>query len=171
VTLFTSAGLSLAGGLSEESKGRRVKLAAAAALLGIVVLLGANGGGCSQPGVVGVQDYGSIAGRVLDATTNRPIADALISVGSLFTTSSDAQGGFVLDHVPIGQQTVAVRDAGYHDVDVTVMVTKDQSVSTGYARLVPIAMPAGMTTLAPPPTPAPTPTPSPTPLSTASPKV
>lgn len=125
------------------------------------MLLGANGGGCSQPGVVGVQDYGSITGRVLDATTNAPIANALVSVGSLFTTSSDAKGGFVLDHVPIGQQSVTVRDAGYHDVSVTLQVVKDQTSSAGYTRLVPIAMPSGMTTLPPPPPPSATPTAAP----------
>ncbi len=133
------------------------------------MLLGSNGGGCAQPGVVGVQDYGSITGRVLDATTNQPIANALVSVGSLFTTTSDAKGGFVLGHVPIGQQTVTVRDAGYHDVDITVSVTKDQSSSVGYARLVPIAMPAGMTTLAPPPLPSPTPALSPSPTASQAP--
>lgn len=130
-------------------------------LLGFLLLLGANGGGCSQPGVVGVQDYGSITGRVLDATTNRPLPNALVSVGSLFTTTSDAKGAFVLDRVPIGQQSVTVRDAGYGDLAVPVTVTKDQTTSVGYARLVPIAMPAGTATLAPPPLP---PSPQPTPI-------
>jgi hypothetical protein len=135
--------------------------------LSFVLLLGANGGGCSQPGVVGVQDYGVVTGRVLDATTNQPLANALVSVGSLFTTTSDAKGGFVLDHVPIGQQSVTVRDAGYTDVTVPVTVTKDQTTSLGYARMVPIAMPAGTTTLAPPPLP---PTPTPAPIASSSPK-
>lgn len=133
-------------------------------------LLGANGGGCSQPGVVGVQDYGSITGRVLDATTNRPLANALVSVGSLYTTSSDARGAFVLNRVPIGQQAVAVRDAGYADVTVNVTVTKDQVSGIGYARLVPLAMPAGMSTLPPPPIPSSQPTQTPSPVPTETPK-
>jgi hypothetical protein len=170
VTLFTSDALSLAGGLSLQSNGQRVKLVAAVVACSALVLLGADGGGCSQPGVVGVQDYGSIDGRVLDATTNEPIANALVSVGSLFTTTSDAKGGFILDHVPIGQQTVTVRDAGYHDVSVTLQVMKDQSSSAGYARLVPVAMPAGMTTLPPPPLPSPTPTQTPSPAPSQTPK-
>jgi hypothetical protein len=137
-------------------------------LVGFLLLLGANGGGCSQPGVVGVQDYGSVTGRVLDATTNQPLANALVSVGSLFTTTSDAKGGFVLDRVPIGQQSVTVRDAGYTDLSVPVTITKDQTTSLGYARLVPIAMPAGTGTLAPPPLPpSPVPTPIPSPTSKA----
>lgn len=142
-----------------------------AVLAGFVLLLGADGGGCSpQPHVVGVQDYGSIAGRVLDATTNLPIADALISVGSLYTASSDGKGAFVLSQVPIGQQTVTVRAPAYTTVTATVTVTKDEGVSIGYARLVPIAMPAGMTTLPPPPVPSEQPSEQPTPVPRETPK-
>jgi hypothetical protein len=138
--------------------------------LSFVILLGADGGGCSQPGVVGVQDYGNVTGRVLDATTNRPIANALVSVGSLFTTTSDAKGAFVLPRVPIGRQTVTVRDAGYRDLDVTVLVTKDETASLGYTRLVPIAMPRGLSTLPPPPLPSPTASAAPSPAPTPTPK-
>lgn len=142
---------------------------ALAAVLGFVLLLGADSGGCSQPHVVGVQDYGSVAGRVLDATTNLPIANALVSVGSLYTASSDGRGGFVIAHVPIGQQTVTVRAPAYVTVTTTVAVTKDQGVSVGYVRLVPIAMPSGMTTLAPPPIPATEPPAPPSPIPTETP--
>lgn len=137
--------------------------------VGFVLLLGANGGGCSEPHVVGVQDYGSVTGRVLDATTNLPIPNALVSVGSLFTASTDARGGFVMSRVPIGQQTVTVRAAGYTTVAASVFVVKDQGASIGYARLVPIANPAGLSTLPPPPTPSSEPSPVPTPLPTNTP--
>ncbi|MBV8654951.1 MAG: hypothetical protein JO160_02830, partial [Candidatus Eremiobacteraeota bacterium] len=46
------------------------------AVLGMLLLF-ALGDGCSPtPGVVGVQDYGQVTGRVLDAMTNRPIPSA-----------------------------------------------------------------------------------------------
>ncbi len=142
-----------------------------AVLAGFVLLLGADGGGCSAPPhVVGVQDYGSITGRILDATTNLPIPDVLVSVGSLYTASTDAKGAFVLSHVPIGQQTVTIRAPAYTTVTDTVMVTKDQGVSIGYARLVPIAMPAGMTTLPPPPVPSEQPSEQPSPVPPETPK-
>jgi hypothetical protein len=138
---------------------------------GFVLLLGANGGGCSDPHVVGVQDYGSVTGRVLDATTNLPIPNALISVGSLFTASADGRGAFVMSRVPIGQQTVTVRAPGYSTVTADITITKDEGVSIGYARLVPIANPSGMSTLPPPPIPtsAPSPTPAPIPTQTPAP--
>ncbi|MGH7737832.1 MAG: carboxypeptidase-like regulatory domain-containing protein [Candidatus Tyrphobacter sp.] len=120
-------------------------------VLGFVLLLGADGGGCSQsPHVVGVQEYGSVTGRVLDATSNLPIANAIVSVGSLFTASTDGQGAFVISRVPVGQQSVSVRAPAYTTVTTNVVVAEDEGTSVGYVRLVPIAMPAGMTTLPPP---------------------
>ncbi len=139
------------------------------AVLGCLLLLGADGGGCSQPHVVGVQDYGSVTGRILDATTNQPLANALVSVGSLYTASSDGMGAFEIARVPIGQQIVTVRAPAYATIDIPVTVTKDQGISIGYARLVPIAMPAGMTTLPPPPVPSAPPSQPPSPLPTQTP--
>ncbi|MBV8198855.1 MAG: hypothetical protein JO263_12055, partial [Candidatus Eremiobacteraeota bacterium] len=70
-----------------------------------MLLLFALGDACSPPAnVVGVQDYGRVTGRVLDAMTNRPIPDALVSVGSLYIIHKDATGAFSLRSVA-GDQT------------------------------------------------------------------
>ena len=75
------------------------------AVLGMLLLF-ALGDGCSPPpNVVGVQDYGSVTGRILDAMTNRPIPNALVSVGSLYTSRADVNGAFNLRTVA-GDQTV-----------------------------------------------------------------
>jgi hypothetical protein len=125
------------------------------------LLLFALGDSCSSsPGVVGVQDYGQVTGRVLDAMTNRPISAALVSVGSLYTASADARGAFRLSKVPVGDQTVTARAAGYSIATADITVDKDGMASIGYIRLVPLVHAAGMPTLAPPPTPAPTMSPS-----------
>jgi hypothetical protein len=130
-------------------------------VLGMIFLF-ALGDGCSPtPNVVGVQDYGQVTGRVLDAMTNQPIPSALVSVGSLYTTNADPKGGFSLTKVPIGDQTVTARAPGYKYSTADTTVLKDQTVSIGYIRLVPSVRPAGQPTLPPPPTPAPAPTPSP----------
>lgn len=134
------------------------------AVLGMLVLF-ALGDGCSAPpNVVGVQDFGRVAGRVLDATTNRPIPNALISVGSLYTTRADINGGFILRAVA-GDQTVTARAAGYSTATAETTISKDATASVGYIRLVPLTYPAGQPTLAPPATP--TPRPSPTPAAAA----
>lgn len=123
------------------------------AVLGLVLLL-TMGDSCNN-GVVGVQDYGGVTGRVLDATTNRPIADAIVSVGSLFVVTADAQGAFTLPHVPIGLQTVTARMPGFTTTSYTVRVRKDQTAQAGYLRLVSITKPDAVPTLPPPPTPTP----------------
>jgi hypothetical protein len=144
------------------------------AILGMIVLF-ALGDACSPPpNVVGVQDFGRVAGRVLDAMTNRPIANALLSVGSLYTTRADVNGGFVLRAVA-GDQTVTARAAGYSTTTADTTIPKDATVSIGYIRLVPLSAPAGQPTLAPPATPTPrvspsiTSAPSPTASASASP--
>jgi hypothetical protein len=132
------------------------------AVLGMLILF-ALGDACSPPpNVVGVQEYGRVVGRVLDATTNRPIDSALVSIGSLFTTRADVNGGFALRAVA-GDQTVTARAAGYTTVTADTTIPKDGTVSIGYIRLVPLVEPAGQPTLAPPATPSPRPSPTPKP--------
>lgn len=123
-------------------------------VLGMIVLF-ALGDACAAPGVVGVQDYGQVTGRVLDAMTNRPISGALVSVGSLYTSSADARGAFLLTRVPAGDQTVTARAPGYNTADGSVTVLKDRTESAGYIRLVPLVHASGQPTLAPPATPTP----------------
>jgi len=122
-------------------------------ILGLVLLL-TMGDSCNN-NVVGVQDYGSVTGRVLDATTNRPIPDAIVSIGSLFVSTADALGAFTIPHVPIGLQQITARMPGFTTVTITVRVKKDLTSQAGYLRIVPIAKPDAVPTLPPPPTPTP----------------
>ncbi len=138
------------------------------AVLGMLLLF-ALGDGCSPPpNVVGVQDYGSVTGRVLDAMTNRPIPNALVSVGSLYAGHADVNGAFTLRTVA-GDQTVTARAPGYATSTADTTINKDATVSVGYIRLVPLAAPQGQPTLAPPATP--TPKASATPSTSAAPSV
>lgn len=138
-------------------------------VLGMIFLF-ALGDGCSpSPGVVGVQDYGQVTGRVLDAMTNRPIPSALLSVGSLYTTTADPNGAFTLTKVPAGDQTVTARAPGYDYSTADTTVLKDQTATIGYIRLVPSVRPAGQPTLPPPPTASPAPTAAPSSTASASP--
>jgi hypothetical protein len=138
-------------------------------VLGMIFLF-ALGDGCSPtPNVVGVQDYGQVTGRVLDAMTNQPIPSALVSVGSLYTTAADPKGAFTLTRVPVGDQTITARAPGYNYSTADTTVLKDQAVAVGYVRLVPSVHPAGQPTLPPPPTPSPAPTATPSSVASASP--
>ncbi|NNM92240.1 MAG: carboxypeptidase regulatory-like domain-containing protein [Candidatus Eremiobacteraeota bacterium] len=140
------------------------------------LVLTAIGSSCSPPpNVVGVQSYGTVVGRVLDATTNLPIPEALVSVGSLYTATADKEGGFVLTGVPIGNQVVQVHAPGYTFVSKRIFVLQNKTANARYLRLVPAALPAGEATLPPPGTPSPSPEPStsasPEPSATPSPTV
>ena len=117
---------------------------------------------CSPPpNVVGVQDFGHVTGRVLDAMTNRPIPNALLSVGSLYTTRADVNGGFMLRAVAGDQTVTAARRRLRRPPPPIRRSPKDGTVSIGYIRLVPLIAPAGQPTLQPPAIPTPSASPSP----------
>ena len=103
----------------------------------VLLILGAAGanGGCSDPNNIGVQDYGSITGRVVDLKTNLPISNATVAVGSLVTGSTDPQGGFLLTKVPAGTQPLTVSAAGYTTLDLNAKVKKDQTTQVDYIKL------------------------------------
>ncbi|MDP9024068.1 MAG: carboxypeptidase-like regulatory domain-containing protein, partial [Candidatus Eremiobacteraeota bacterium] len=94
-------------------------------VLGFVIFL-ALGDSCSN-GVVGVQDYGSVTGRVLDATTNKPVPNAIVSVGSIFTATADTRGAFTMPRIPVGSQSVTVRAPGFTTTTADVRIRKDRT--------------------------------------------
>jgi hypothetical protein len=128
-------------------------------VLGFVMLLGlgANGGGCSNPNAVGVQQFGTIVGRVLDATNNRPVSGVLVSVGSLYTAYTDPTGAFTLSNIPIGTQQVTANAPGYASGSAQARVRENQTTNVYYFRIMPLT---GGPTAPPPPTPTPTPPPA-----------
>lgn len=114
----------------------RVWVLATVLLLGV---LGANGGGCQpDPNHIGVQDYGSVTGRVIDAKTNQPISTATVAVGTTITATTDSAGAFTLGNVPAGTQTVRVSAAGYVTASVDTKIKKDQTAQLDYIKLSPI---------------------------------
>ena len=59
---------------------------------------------------------GTIHGVVLDATTGRPLAGALVSAAGLIDAESGADGSFELKDVPVGLSLVAASCPGYRTV-------------------------------------------------------
>lgn len=102
--------------------------------LAMVTLLGA---GCENPNGQGLQEFGSITGRLLDDQTGQPItvSQTYVSVGSVVVTSVDAKGGFTLGKVPVGKQTVNINALTYRTMSIDVNVVKDQTSDVGYIRL------------------------------------
>jgi hypothetical protein len=93
--------------------------------------------GCQNPNGGGVQDFGTISGRLLDDRTGAPlsVSPIYISVGPAVVSQIDNQGGFKLSHVPVGKQTVNVNAIGYIPYSFEVNVVKNQDSDAGYVRL------------------------------------
>ena len=93
--------------------------------------------GCVNPNYIGVQDTGTVSGRVVDAVTLKPIANAIVSVNSITNKHTLADGTFSLEGAPIGTQTVTVYQNGYQTSTTQVVVSKGQTSDAGVISLQP----------------------------------
>jgi hypothetical protein len=57
--------------------------------------------------------YQSLSGVVVDAATNQPIAGATVTVDTVLTATTDQQGKFSFDKVPVGDADYFVSAPGY----------------------------------------------------------
>jgi hypothetical protein len=134
--------------------------------------------GCVDPNYIGVQDYGSINGRIIDAATDRPLNGAIVSVGSLSVQHTVSDGSFLLDRIPVGTQTLMIQAPGYKTSSLAIAVVKGQAAPAGLVSLVSllpgagpapksaISLPPSLAT--PPPSASPAPSGTPLPSVTAS---
>ncbi|MBF1604560.1 MAG: carboxypeptidase-like regulatory domain-containing protein, partial [Prevotella sp.] len=61
-----------------------------------------------------VNTEANIKGRVVDSKTQHPLSHASVLVlGTVITTTTDADGHFMLRNLPVGKVIVEVRSAGY----------------------------------------------------------
>lgn len=96
-----------------------------ALLLPLLVALAATG--CDEE-TVGPETRGTIDGRVQDASTNEPIADASITTSPpTQSVLSGSDGTFALNNVPTGNYTVEVTKTNYQTRNVTVNVEENQT--------------------------------------------
>ncbi len=77
---------------------------------------------------------GRVSGRVMDAATNRPLAGVQVfipatGIGNL----TDADGRYLLQNVPVGQQRVTAQLVGYKQAEVLTNVTAGQTVLANLA--------------------------------------
>ena len=103
------------------------------ATFGTMLVLVALIAGCANPNFIGVQDYGTIYGNIVD-DTGKPINGALVSAtGSQSTFRSGADGSFRLPQVSAGTQMVSVSATGFGppSAPVSILVVKNTEVSVG----------------------------------------
>jgi len=81
---------------------------------------------------MGVLDYGTVTGRVVDTDSLQPIAGATITIGNIVAvTAAIDQGGFVLRNVPVGTRTLTISATGWKSYLTPVTVTKNQAADVG----------------------------------------
>jgi len=113
--------------LGNSPRFRRGAFAAAGALaLGMLAA-------CANPNFIGLQDFGTVNGNVVDQN-GKPISQALVSItgsnsAGVYTQSN---GSFTLVNIAVGEQTLSVSAAGYtSNNSTTVIVLKNQNVTAG----------------------------------------
>ncbi len=97
---------------------------------GLVVAVAALAlAGCPNPNDIGVQIYGTIAAKTVDATSGQPVAGVLVSTGG-YTCNTVADGTCSLYKIPVGKWTVYANIAGLRgSADVTVTENTQTSVT------------------------------------------
>jgi hypothetical protein len=75
----------------------------------VLSLLGLLGpAGCGPTQIPPAQNYATVAGRVYDASTNAPVAGAVVHVDFVNTVTTGPDGSYVANNVPLGQTDVCV---------------------------------------------------------------
>jgi hypothetical protein len=104
---------------------------------GLAIAALASLAACVNPNAIGVQDTGSVYGRVIDATSQQPIAGAIVSVNAVLNQKTSAAGTFNIQAVPIGTQTLTIYANGYQTNTVQVVVTKNNASDAALVSLTP----------------------------------
>ncbi len=80
---------------------------------------------------------GTVQGRVTNAATGNPIAQARVELGA-FVTTTDEQGMYRLLHVPVGTYSLSVSAYGYRLVTTPGVVVQADAVTTRDVALTPL---------------------------------
>ena len=98
-----------------------------------LVLISGMAAACApNPNGMGVAEYGTVTGRIVDTDSLQPISGATVAIGDIVSiTALVDQGGFVLRNVPIGTQTITISAIGWKSYRTQIKVTKDQATDVG----------------------------------------
>ena len=91
------------------------------ALVALVVLAACNNGALPPGGT-----YQQLTGQVVDARTNQPIAGAVVTVETVLSQTTDAQGKFTFAQVPVGSVDYTVTAKGYAPYSSTANLPPDK---------------------------------------------
>jgi hypothetical protein len=78
--------------------------------------------GCNADQLPPAAGYADVTGVVVDATTNAPVAGAIVTIDTVLTATTDASGKFTINKVPSGIADYAVQAKGYQPLASTANV-------------------------------------------------
>ncbi len=79
---------------------------------------------CVGAGIVHASTYGSVQGRVTDAS-GQPVAGVKLSLAGEGSVTTDKSGAYILDGIDPGQYQMEATKKGYQDQAITVTITQD----------------------------------------------
>ena len=90
--------------------------------LSTIILLAANFAGARTPLIL----KGSFSGKVTDAKTGKPVADATVYITDIKSgTASDANGNFTFKNIPEGNHLVEISHVGYTSIVENISIGSD----------------------------------------------
>jgi hypothetical protein len=94
----------------------------AGSLVAVVALLLFGTQGCNTDSLPPASGFATVTGVIVDATTNAPIAGAVITIDTVLSATTDAAGKFSIERVPSGIADYAVQAKGYQTLASTTNV-------------------------------------------------
>lgn len=84
---------------------------------------------CGGPQVPPAANYGTITGRVFDSASNQPVPGVVVTVDTILSATSGADGTYRVVNIPLGTYTLRPQSpAGY---SAPVQPLYDGSIATG----------------------------------------
>ena len=75
----------------------------------------------------------NIKGSVVDSKTQQPLSHAsVLVVGTVITTTTDAEGHYALNNLPLGKVKIEVRSAGYRTLRQEVTTERNYTTETNF---------------------------------------
>ena len=85
-----------------------------------VLLLATLGlAGCNEDGLPPASQYASLSGTIVDRVSSKPLAGATVTIDTVLTATTDANGKFTLARVPGGILDYSVQADGYKPVSAS----------------------------------------------------
>jgi Carboxypeptidase regulatory-like domain len=96
---------------------------------------------CDNGDLPPATQFTPLHGTVTDSVTNKPIAGATVIVDTVLTTTTDANGTFLIAKVPSGIVDYVVKANGYADITASVNVEPGKQYELNVAMRAPTTAP------------------------------